>query len=478
MNCKILTLVLILTFVNLFARAADARPNIVFLLSDDQRFDAMGCAGSAIIKTPQMDALAKDGVRFKNMFATTAICAASRASMLTGLHERTHRYTFNTPPIMLPQHSETSYPAVLRRAGYKTGFVGKFGVDVEKGETAKMFDYFVPLDRSPYWKKQPDGSLKHLTDIEGEKAIAFLDTVKAGEPFCLSVSFNAPHAEDTDPKQYFWQHECDELYKDARIPVPKTMTEEIFNAQQPFVKTSESRVRFNWRFNEPQKYQEMVKAYYRMISGVDLVIGRIRDELQKRGLADNTVIVFASDNGYFLGERGLADKWYIYELSCRVPLIIYDPRVPKDQRGKEASPVALNIDIPPTILSLAGAEIPKIYQGRALQPLLKGESPLDWRRDFLYEHLFERPNIPKSEGVRGERFTYVRWFEAKPLAEELYDRDADPDQLSNLVSDLKFADELQKLRKRTDELRDQYGGPYVPRPKTASTKNQDPNPKQ
>jgi arylsulfatase A-like enzyme len=256
------------------------------------------------------------------------------------------------------------------------------------------------------------------------------------------------------------------------------MTEEIFNAQQEFLKKSESRVRFNWRFNEPEKYQEMVKGYYRMISGIDLVVGRIRNELQKRGLAENTIIIYSSDNGYFLGERGFADKWYIYELSCRVPLIVYDPRAPKEQRGKVAAPVSLNIDIPPTMLAYAGVEIPKQYQGRALQPLIKGEQPADWRTDFFYEHLFDRPNIPKSEGVRDPRWTYVRWFESNPLAEELYDRDTDPDQLKNLVNDDKFATELNRLRKRTDELREKYGGAYYPRPKQKSTKNQDPNSKQ
>jgi arylsulfatase A-like enzyme len=466
-SCK--CLFVILCALSVFrVSAGENRPNIVFLLSDDQRFDALGCAGNPIIKTPHIDTLAKDGVRFTNMFATTAICAASRASLLTGLHERTHRYTFNTPPIMKP-HSEQSYPALLKRAGYRTGFVGKFGVDVEKGETDAMFHYFAPLSPK-YWKKQPDGSMRHLTDIEGEKAIAFLDTIKPDQPFCLSVSFNAPHAEDGDPKQYFWQKECDELYKDVTIPVPKTMTEEVFNAQQEFLKKSESRVRFNWRFNKPQKYQEMVKGYYRMISGVDLVVGRIRDELQKRGLAENTIIIYSSDNGYFLGERGFADKWYIYELSCRVPLIVYDPRARGELQGKESAVTALNIDLPPTILDYAGVKIPKTYQGRALQPVLYGSSA-GWRTDFFYEHLFDRPNIPKSEGVRSERWTYVRWFEQNPLAEELYDRDSDPDQLKNLVSDEKFAAELNRLRKRTDELRDLYGGAYYPRPKAPKARN-------
>jgi arylsulfatase A-like enzyme len=439
------------------------RPNIVFLLSDDQRWDAMGCAGNAIIRTPQMDALAREGVRFRNMFVTTPICAASRASIFTGLYERTHRFTFGTAPIA-DKHTDISYPVLLRRAGYRTGFVGKFGVGVESGGTQRMFDYFVPLDRNPYFKKQPDGSERHLTDIETDKAIAFLDTVKPGEPFCLSVSFNAPHAEDNDPRQYFWPHACDELYEDAIIPVPTTMTDEFFNAQPEFLRNSESRVRFNWRFDEPRKYQEMVKGYFRMIAGVDMAIGRIRGELEKRGLAANTVIVFASDNGYFLGERGFADKWYIYEPSIRVPLIVFDPRAEKSLRGRVAGATVLNVDIAPTVLDVAGVEIPKLAQGRSVAPLLAGSTPADWRTDFFFEHLFERKNIPKSEGVRTERWSYVRWFEQKPLVEELYDHEADFDEAHNLAGDPKFADVLEQLRKRTDELRDRYGGPYVPNP--------------
>ena len=166
------------------ARAQDApkgetpRPNIVFLLADDMRWDAMGCAGNPIIKTPNLDAIASDGVRFKNSFVTTSICAASRASIMTGLYERTHRYTFDTKPIAR-EHIEISYPVLLRKAGYRIGFVGKFGIGVPAGATKEMFDSFVPLDRTPYWKKLPDGTEKHLTDIECEKAIEFIQRAQA-----------------------------------------------------------------------------------------------------------------------------------------------------------------------------------------------------------------------------------------------------------------------------------------------------------
>lgn len=442
---------------------AAERPNIVFLLADDMRWDMMGCAGNPIIHTPHLDMLAADGSRFTNSFVTTAICAASRASILTGLHERTHRYTFGTKPIAA-EHIALSYPALLQEHGYHTGFVGKFGVGVPPGATKEMFDSFAPLDRNPYWKKQPDGTEKHLTDIEGEKAIEFINAAKPGKQFCLSVSFNAPHAEDNDPKQFFWQKEVDESYRHAKFPVPATMAAEFFDRHPDFLKDTESRVRFKWRFDEPRKYQEMVAGYYRMITGVDLVVGRIREALVKKGLAKNTVIVFTADNGYFLGERGFADKWYIYEPSIRVPLVIYDPRAGKERRGKTIDAMALNVDLSPTLLELAGVPVPKQVQGRSLVPLLRGQKPQDWRTDFFYEHLFERNNIPKSEGVRTERYTYVRWFEQKPVVEELYDHVVDFEQVKNLIADPKFADVRDRLRRRTTELRDAYGGPYRPNP--------------
>ncbi len=439
------------------------RPNIVFLLADDMRWDAMGCAGNPTIKTPNLDGLASHGTLFKNAFVTTSICADSRASFLTGLYERTQRYTFNTKPIA-PEHIAISYPVLLRNAGYRTGFVGKFGVGVPPGAAKEMFDSYTPLDRTPYWKKQPDGSEKHLTDIECDKAIEFIKSRSPGVPFCLSVSFNAPHAEDNDPKQYFWQKEVDNLYRDVKFPLPKTMSNGFFEKQPEFLRETESRVRFNWRFDDAKKYQEMVAGYYRMISGIDLAIGRLIKAIETAGIAENTVIVFASDNGYFLGERGFADKWYIYEPSIRVPLIVYDPRHGMHAKGKTVEKMALNVDLSPTFLEFAGIPIPRTVQGCSLMPLLNGESPTNWRMDFFYEHLFERNNIPKSEGVRTEQYTYVRWFEQNPLVEELYDHNADFDEVNNLITNPRFAEIRDQLRKRTTQLRDEYGGPFRPNP--------------
>jgi arylsulfatase A-like enzyme len=190
----------------------------------------------------------------------------------------------------------------------------------------------------------------------------------------------------------------------------------------------------------------------RMITGVDAAIGRILSELKSLGVADNTIVILMSDNGYFLGERGYAGKWLPHELSIRVPLIVFDPRVESRFRGSTPSLPALNIDIAPTLLDLAGVEVPVSMQGRSLAPFLEGESPTDWRTDFFVEHLFDHPEIPKHEGVRGERFKYARYFEQVPVHEELYDLFADSLETRNLAADTAYLEILTQMRRRTDEL--------------------------
>jgi len=425
------------------------RPNIIFLLTDDQRWDTMGCAGNKIIHTPNMDSLAAEGVRFTNAFVTTSICTASRASIFNGTYQRIHRFNFQTPPLSA-EMTDISYPCLLKAAGYRTGFTGKLGVTVETGETARMFDYFEELV-CPYRKEQPDGSDRHLTNIMGDKAIEFLDTCTPAQPFCLSVSFQAPHAEDDNPDQYVWPKECDHLYRNVTIPPAANSSPEFFSAMPKFLKESLNRKRWYWRFDAPQKAQEMTKGYYRMISGVDAVIGRIIEELKKRQIYDNTVIMLMGDNGYFLGERGFAGKWLMHEESIRVPLIVFDPQAGKKTRGITVSEMALNIDLAPTILELAKVKIPPRIQGRSLVPLLKGRKP-KWRTDFLYEYLWFKDDIPKCEGVRTERWKYIRYFEEKPLYEELYDLAGDPQERVNLAKDLNHQETLNCLRKRCNQL--------------------------
>ena len=204
----------------------------------------------------------------------------------------------------------------------------------------------------------------------------------------------------------------------------------------------------------------MMKGMYRLITGVDEQVGRVVAELERRGIADNTVVIFTGDNGIMIGEHGLTGIWLMYEGSIRKPLIISDPRLDRSLQGRVVDPMALSFDSPATMLDLAGVDAPAEMRGRSLVPLLSGED-VDWREDFFYEHLFERETIPKSEGVRTERYKYVRYFERNPVYEQLFDLMADPHEATNLAADAAHAQILASLRDRCDRLRDSVGGPYV-----------------
>lgn len=425
---------------------AHKKPNIIFILTDDQRASALGFAGNPIIHTPHMDELARNGLYFKNAFVTTPICAASRASLFTGLYERTHNYTFGKPPLN-NQYIEDSYPSLLKKAGYQTGFVGKFGVKVNKGMEDTMFNF----DKKTFWPyfKEINGEKVHLADINGNYAIDFIKQNK-DKPFCLSLSFWSPHANDDEKQQYFWPSYCDSLYNDVDIPVPATADPAIFNAFPEFLRTTMNRKRWYWRYDTPEKFQRMVKGYYKMISGVDSVIARIRNVLKEEGLADNTVIILMGDNGYFLGERGYAGKWLMYEQSIRVPFIIYDPREPDSMRGKTIDEDVLNIDIPPTILKLAGVDIPASYQGESLTGFIKGKYPEKWRNEIFCEHRLEgNPLLPKTECWRDENWKFIR-YEDFPNYVELYNLKEDTNELHNLALNSAYKEKVAYYAHKCD----------------------------
>ena len=428
-------------------KAPEPRPNIIFLLTDDMRWDMMHCAGNPIIYTPNLDRLAADGIRFPNAFVTTPISAASRASILTGMYERKHTYTFTKPPVKADLLRET-YPYLLKKSGYRTGFIGKFGVNIEQGWKDSLFSWS-KMTAYPYWKEL-NGKKIHLTDLHGEYANSFLDSCRADQPFCLSLSFWAPHAVDESKEQYFWPEWCDTLYKNAVIPMPATSTPEVFNSMPDFVRHSFSRTRWYWRFDNPEKAQEMVKGYYRMISGVDAVVGRIRAKLKEKGLDRNTIIIFMGDNGYFLSDRQLADKWLMYEQSLRVPLILFDPRESSDHRGKTPELPGLNIDIAPTVIDYAGLPVPKSYQGQSLVPVAKGRD-VKPREYILFEHLWDFDSIPMSECVRSERYKYIRYIK-HPGFDEFYDLKEDPSEINNRIRDSAKMPVIREYRHRLDSL--------------------------
>jgi arylsulfatase A-like enzyme len=449
-------LILILLFVSCGIKEEETRPNIIFLLTDDHRADALGAAGNRIIQTPNLDKLANDGIRFSNAFVTTSICCVSRASIFSGQYMRRHGID-NFGTSFSDEAWSRSYPALLKAAGYKTGFIGKFGVGVEKDMPKETFDYWKGFGgQGRYETEDENGNFIHLTEKMGNQAIEFIRSFAGDDPFCLSVSFKAPHCQDGDPRQFIFDPEYKDLLASVEIPPEPTNQDSFYEIfPEEWRQDNEARERWKIRFSTPEKYQEMVKGYYRLIYGVDVVVGRIRAELEFLGLAGNTVIIFTGDNGFYLGEHGLAGKWYGHEESIRVPMMIYDPRKPG--RGTVLSQMVLNIDVAPTILEISGIEKPRGMQGESLVKLTDGEST-DWRNEFFYEHYILKSRdiciIPGSEGVVGEDYKYIRYMKepGKYIYEELFDRNNDSSEIDNLALNPSFTDLKEPFVRKTEKF--------------------------
>lgn len=429
--------------------AGDSRPlNLLALYADDWRFDTLGCAGNPVVRTPHLDRLAADGLRFTRNYVTTSICGVSRASLLTGQWMSRHG---NPAFAMFKTPWAETYPGILRTQGYRVGHIGKWHNGKFPGE---RFD-FGRSYQTTHWQQQPDGSRIHVTQKNEDDALEFLRTQPSGQPFCLTVAFFAPHAEDAHPLQYLPQPGSAEAYRDTVIPVPPTASAEALEALPPFLRDerNEGRVRYHLRFDTPEKYQQMMRNYYRLCTEVDAAVGRILDALRARGELDRTLIIFTSDNGYFHGERGLADKWYPYEESIRTPLIVRDPRLPEDRRGDAVDAITLNVDLAPTLLAAAGVPPPARMQGRDLAPLYGSAAPADWRQEFFYEHatIGGIAKIPSSQAVVRREVKYVLWPDYG--YEELFDLVSDPTETHNLARREDHAATLAGLRARLDGLR-------------------------
>lgn len=432
------------------AAAPSGRPNLIVILSDDQRWDALGSAGNAIIQTPNLDALAREGILFRNAYVTSPICMMSRASILTGQYARRHGILdFSTD--LSAAAFDQSYPALLRRAGYRTGFVGKYGIGVNP--PVQEFDHFRAYPgQGHYEARDAEGRPKHLTRVIADDAIAFLDSLPRGQPFALSIGFKAPHVQDDDPRQFIPEPVDATLYENITIPPPATAGDRYWLAQPAFFRiNNEARVRWHPLFSTPGQYQASVRGYYRMVTGMDRAVGEIRTALRRLNLERNSVVIFSSDNGFYLGELGLSHKWYGHDPSIRVPLLISDPRRPPTARGRIESAIALNIDLAPTVLDLAGVPVPGGMQGRSLVPLLHGvRGP--WRADFLIEHMFEHAGIRRWAGVAGGRYKYLRYVDETPPYELLYDLRADPRETVDRARDPAYRAQLSALRRRYQEL--------------------------
>jgi arylsulfatase A-like enzyme len=430
-------------------RAAD-RPNFVIMMTDDQRFDAMSCAGNKILQTPNMDRIAAEGMRFTNMFVTNSLCAPSRATLLTGCYSHTHGVIDNTGHKI--KADVPFLPDLLRAAGYEVAFCGKSHVAGALRD--RTWDYYFGYQGQGNYLKPviAEGTTgkdeRHdgwMDDVITGKAIDWLKR-KREKPFCLFLFFKAPHRSWDRPPRHA------ALYKDITIPKPALWDADFKGKPKAFIDADN-------RIGKPKdvpSLDKFLKDYYACLVGVDDNVGKVLAALKELKREKDTVVIYTSDNGFFAGEWQMFDKRFMHEPSIRVPLLVRYPALIKP--GSVCNRMVLNIDIAPTVLGLAGAKVPAAMHGRSLVPLFENPTA-EWRKDWLYEY-FEFPgphSVRKNRGVRTERYKYIHYFEA-PEEFELYDLEKDPEERHNLYGKKEYDEVLKTLQKRLDELRRETGG--------------------
>lgn len=435
-------------------QAAEAKPpNLVFLMADDQAVYSLGCYGTPGAKTPQIDALARDGIAFDNHYDTTAICMASRANVMTGLYEYRTGCNFDTGPLLASAWRQ-SYPVQLRRAGYTTAFAGKFGFEVadQPGGKASMpasdFDrwggspgqtsYETRKNKSmaKYAKEYPHSTLSY--GAFGRDYIR--EAAQRDRPFCLSISFKAPHHPVTpDPK-------FDDVYQGVRLTKPANYGREHGEHFSEQSRQGRQYARFHtWRYSND--YQQVMAKYYQQIYAIDVAVGMIRKALDEAGVADNTVVIYTSDNGFMCGSHGYGSKVLPYEEASRVPLIIYDGRHATPDANRRCQALTGNVDFTPTLLELAGVPVPDDLDGKSLVPTMR--DPTVAVHDWLPLINVWGPKAVHSLSVVTRDWKYIYWphdaGQFQPT-EELYCTDRDPGELKNLVNVESAAEDLKRMR--------------------------------
>jgi arylsulfatase A-like enzyme len=463
-----------LTFLLLIAASSltgwsDERPNVVFLMSDDQCTYSMGCYGTPGVKTPNLDQLARDGMVFDNHYDTTAICMASRANVMTGMYEYKTGCNF-THGALLKEHWQKSYPILLREAGYQTAFAGKFGFEVtEKPEKNGVlpegdFDRWGGGPGQTSYETKKNKSMAKYAEQYPHSTLSYgafgRDFIQAAaesdRPFCLSISFKAPHQPTTpDPK-------FDSVYAGKTFTKPGNYGRLYGEHFSPQSRQGRQFERFHsWHYSD--KYDEVMATYYQQIYAIDVAVGMIREAIVDSGVAENTVIIYTSDNGFLCGSHGYGSKVLPYEEASRVPLIVLDPR--HDNSGKKLRCEALtgNVDFAPTILTLAGIDVPANMDGRNLMSLY--DDPASTIHASLPLINVWGPKQAHSLAVVTRDWKYIYWpydqgdFEP---TEELYDTKNDPLELTNVASVDSLAADLIRMRALYDSLVDDWKKSAVP----------------
>ena len=435
------------------ANAADQPPpNIVFLLADDQATISMGCYGNPDAITPNLDALSARGVTFDNHYDTTAICMASRASILTGKYEYAHGCNFGMGKLSRENFAKT-YPLLLREAGYLTAIAGKFGVDLEgKKLPAADFDAWGGGPGQTHYETAKNESMKkyakefpHSTLSYGAFGRDFIRTAaKSGKPFCLSISFKAPHMPDTPDPRF------DAVYKDKVFKRPANFGREYSGHLSEQSKQGRQWQRWDaWKYSSD--YDGVMRKYHQQVHGIDAATGMIVAALEEAGVTSNTVVIYTSDNGFLCGSHGYGSKVLPYEESTRVPMIIHDPRHASAGKGLRSAALTGNIDIAPTLLALAGIAAPEGSSGVNLLPLL--DKPGEELREQLSLMNFWGPSAAQSFSVVTRDWKYNYWFyggAGMTPSEELFDMRDDKLELRNAAADPDRKAELEQMRTRYD----------------------------
>ncbi len=449
-------------------------PNIVFLLSDDQATYSLRCYGNDEMITPEQDRIASDGMIFDRNYVTSPHCMPARGTIFSGMHEYKHGASFETANFT-PEIWNNSYPTLLQNAGYRTGFSGKIGLEgLQEIDRGDGFDVYAPgpQRQSSYTMANIPGlaqyaaEFPHATRALGAWGRDFISSsVALGQPFCMSISFKAPHKETgTHPFDPIFANDYLDPVTGSTMSFtkPGNFGRDFADLRPPQSRSGKMWDRFvTWGYQDD--YDNAVAPYYREILGIDAAIKMIRDELAQQGIADNTVIIYTSDNGYLLGSHGFAAKNYPMEEASRTPLMIYDPRAVTSGQQMRCKRLTANLDIAPTILDLAGVDIPANMDGLSLVPLLN--DPTTGGHDQVAIYCKASFENQASLTVVSNDIKYSYWWGSPAPVEELFDLNNDPLEINNLASDANFAGLLNTMRAKYDEEQQawvqncvQYGG--------------------
>ncbi len=439
--------------------------NVIFILTDDHRYDAMGfLKAQTWLETPQMDRLAREGAHLQNAFVTTALCSPSRASILTGYYAHKHRIVDNNTAI---PKGTSFFPSSLQTAGYKTGFFGKWHMGNEGDNPQPGFDEWVSFMGQGTYLPSPNGlnvngrkvpQKGYITDEITDYALNWLGTLPANQPYFMYLSHKAVHADFVPAERHKGK------YKDAKFKLPLTMAKEGEFAQGRPMWVQNQRNSWHgvdYPYHTALDIEEYFKRYAESLLAVDESIGRVLDALKQRGELDSTLVIYMGDNGFAFGEHGLIDKRTAYEESMRVPMLARCPDL--FQGGRVVKEMVANIDIMPTVLDAAGVKAPDGLHGGSMIPLLQGNRPANWRNDLLYEYYWERnfPQTPTVHALREDRYKFIRTQGIWDI-EELYDLQEDPLEGKNLIFSGQHQDTIKRMRSKLFDILEETGGMQIP----------------